>query len=308
MNIIIDKYFNIKNSEKISVCIGNFDGFHKGHQELVKSMLNKKEINPSILTFDPDPESFFNKDFKYITNYNEKINLFKKFNLKNIFMIKIDKSFLNLSVDEFINFLKKINVENITIGKDFCFGYKKAGTYKDLKKHFNVTVLEDYVVENQKVSSTLIKKMICENKLLILPKFLGNYYNFYGEVVHGNKIGKTINFPTANINYESHILPPKGVYYCKILIDENKLYNSIVNIGNNPSINYSEKIKLEAYIYDFNEDIYGKRIKITFLEKKREEIRFSDKNQLINQLNSDKIEGERYFKEAKHEINNCNCF
>lgn len=298
MEIIFDYYKNINTNKEISIAIGNFDGIHVGHQEIIQKLFENNFINPSILTFNPHPQSIFDFDYRCIFSVEEKVKNFSNFNLEYVLIVNFEKNFMSLSIDEFINFLKKINVVNIVVGKDFRFASKKQGSYKDLEKHFNVVVVEDKLVEDKKVSSTLIKNIIKSGDVENVYKYLGQKYYIEGNVLYGNQIGRLLNFPTANLDYTRHVLPKKGVYYAYVIYKDNH-YNALVNIGNNPTVNYQENIRVEAYIYDFDitHEIYGEKIKVIFLKRKRDEIKFVSKVELINQLNNDKIEGSKYFKE-----------
>lgn len=289
MKIISTTYNKISNTEPITLTMGNFDGLHLGHQQLIERVLSYRDTKHAILTFDPHPSSVLRKQpFRTLTQKNDKIELFSRFELDYAFIIKFDMEFSKLTIDEFIAFLKKLSVKRMVIGRDARFAYRGEGTIQDLRKHFMVDIVDDMLYNHTRVSTTYIKDFIATGDLSSARKLLNRHYHIKGKVVHGNKVGHKLGFPTANVDYGNYFLPKTGVYYVRVRLDE-KWHHGMANIGNNPTLNYSIDKRLEIYILDFNQEIYGKEIEIAFFHYMRQEMKFKDKKELIDQLKKDEL-------------------
>jgi riboflavin kinase/FMN adenylyltransferase len=287
MKIISAPYHLIQNKEAITMTIGNFDGLHLGHQQLIERVLSYRDTKHAVMTFDPHPSSVLRKQpFRTLTQKGDKIDLFSRYPLDYAFIVEFNQAFSSLNVDEFITFLRSLHVQRIVIGRDARFAYRGEGTIADLKKYFFVDVVEDLVYNHTRVSTTYIKDFLSMGDLSSARKLLNRHYDIKGVVVHGNKIGHKLGYPTANIDYDNYYLPKSGVYYVKVKIDD-KTYHGMANIGNNPTLNYSFEKRLEINILDFHQNIYGKTIDITFMHYLRQELKFRNKKELIEQLQKD---------------------
>lgn len=289
MKVIQKPYNKINIDEPIAVAIGNFDGVHLGHMQLINEVLDLNcPCKKGIITFNPHTMEFFTGDsFRRITTVKMKEDLIKKLGFDYLISVKFTKEFSNLSVRQFIKFLKDLNVKKIVVGADFRFGFKGQGKPKDLANDFELVVVPDVILNNQVISSTTIKDYIQSGKLEKAREMLGYNYKIRAEVIHGNKVGsKKLGFPTANLDYDHLVLPPNGVYYTKVYYN-GKIYGGMTNIGHNPTVNFSEDRKLEVHILDFNKDIYYEEIEIEFIEFLRKEQKFKSKDQLIGQLKQD---------------------
>lgn len=298
MEIIKDNYLNIYNQEPLSIAIGNFDGVHIGHQELIKKAKSYQDTKSAVLTFEPHVMKTFDPNFKTLFSIKDKILKIDKLGIDKIIVVKFDEEFRNLSVNSFIEFLKKINVKRVIVGTDFRFGEKASGKPKDLANDFEVIEIADLIVNDIKVSSTYLKSLVKEQNFKLLNDLLAADYYLRGKVVHGNKKGSGLGFPTANLAYNDLLLPPIGVYYTKIEID-NKIYPAMTNIGHNPSINFSDQIRLETNILDFNQNIYGKEVKLYFIKYLRSEVKFKDKSDLIEIMGKDQKLVRKLFEKDK---------
>ena len=288
--IYINNLNEIFNKEELSLMLGNFDGFHLGHKELLKVLL-KINTKKGLLTFCPHPSTIFNESKFYSLDTIEDKEDYLKDYIDYIIVLKTSKEILNSSKETFINFLIKNNVKSVVCGNDYTFGYKKEGNVKDLNV-FDLHLVKDFKIENKRVSSTLIRECLKNGEIEAANKLLGRYYFIKGIVTKGAKIGRTIGFPTANIEDTEYLLPKKGVYFCYAYVDDQK-YKAMVNIGINPTINLIDKVRLEAHILDFNKDIYDKEIKIEFIKKLRDEKKFKSKEELIETLIQNKQECEK---------------
>lgn len=290
MKTIQLKHKKWPNLYPLTLTIGNFDGTHLGHQQLIKNVRKFSDTNSAALTFSPHPTSYLTKNkVNTLMSDNEKIEEFKNYGLTYMLIAEFNKDFASLTAEEFIQNLKDLGVIRLVLGRDFQFGNKAEGTVEDLRKHFEVAVLRDVLYNETRVSTTFIKALLDEAKLDIVNQLLNKNYHVSGYVEQGNKIGQTLGFRTANVNYGNYYLPKNGVYFVEVLVD-NDSYYGVANIGNNPTINYTSKRKLEAHIMDFENNIYDKPITIIFKKYLRDEKKFSSKTELIKQLNIDKME------------------
>ena len=246
--------------------------------------------NFQIVTFNEIPKIFFNQDLKPLLDSEERNNIFKKFKPVNLIYLKFDE-INELSSDDFIKFLKKnLKTEKIVVGKDFKFGKNRTGDVKNIISYFgndNVILLTDYLIDNEKVSSTKIRNFLDLGNIKKANKFLGREYELSGLVVKGSKLGSKLGFPTANLKLENDLYLPKfGVYEITCMFDKES-FHGILNIGLTPTVVNEKKVKIEAHLFDFDQNIYGKKLVIKINNFIREELKFNSIDKLINQINID---------------------
>jgi riboflavin kinase / FMN adenylyltransferase len=284
------------------VTTGTFDGVHLGHKKIIHRLnaIAKENSGESVvITFDPHPRTVLfpdQTDLKLLSDKHEKIQLLKDAGVQNLIVIPFNKAFSEISSLDFIKdiIISKIKTKHLVIGYDHKFGKNREGSFEYLQLHadsfgFKVEEISAKLINENNISSSKIRKSLENGDLKTANKFLGYDYFLSGTIVTGKQIGRTIGFPTANIKvYDTNkLIPAIGVYAVKVLVGNN-LYKGMLNIGYNPTVT-DEKIKtIEVNILDFNRDIYGEAIKIFFIERIRDELKFLGLAALKEQLALDR--------------------
>jgi riboflavin kinase/FMN adenylyltransferase len=288
------------------LAIGNFDGIHLGHQALIKQIkMSAKELGvPSIvMTFEPQPLEFFAPERKVprLTRFREKFSLLSKADVDQVWVVRFNTKVAALSADAFIKkiLLEKLHVKQIIVGKDFRFGQGREGNIDLLRKAgelygFTVKVMPDVMIDNERVSSTRVRKALVENNLVLAETLLGRPYSLMGKVVYGNQLGRRLGFPTANIFLHRAATPVHGIYVVLVHGLKNKPLQGVANVGIRPTIG-GTRIILEVYLFDFKETIYGKVVSVEFCKKLREEERYDNLEQLKIQMEKDALQAREYF-------------
>ncbi len=280
--------------------IGFFDGVHLAHKELIKKTVeigNEKHFKKAVITFDVHPKSIlFDLDYYYLTPLQEKIKHFNQFDLDFIYIIEFSKAEASLTPQQFINKYLK-NIDTIVCGFDFKFGVRGSGNVKTLltDNRFKTVVVKEVTYEGYKVGSTHIRDLIRSGQVDKVKAVLGDYYSISGEVIHGAKKGRMLGYPTANIETNGYFLPRRGVYITLTKVN-NSWHHSMTSIGHNPTLNCRIDLSVEAYIFDFNQEIYGQTIEIKFIKRLRDEIKFTSIEALIKEIDNDKANTITYFK------------
>lgn len=290
----------------LSVCIGYFDGLHKGHQGLVKQAIELSEklgCESGLVTFDPDPWVTLKgiKEIKHITTMKQRIELAEKMGLNHFIILDFTVDMASLSPEDFMLMLMdRLVLKGLVCGFDFHYGAKGKGSSSTLKAlstgKFEFVQVNSIDDEFGKISSSRICECIENGNIAEANELLGYPYRVEGKVIHGNAKGSsTLGFPTANCEIdEEFILPKRGVYIGKVIVNHQHKA-AMINIGHNPTFNKRNMISIEAHILDFNEDIYGQEIKVEFYEYIREEKKFASIDALISQLKIDVEKTARYF-------------
>ncbi|MGN1318171.1 MAG: bifunctional riboflavin kinase/FAD synthetase [Lachnospirales bacterium] len=307
MIVYDDNSFQIK--ENTAVTIGNFDGVHLGHQKLIETVLGYSRnynLKSVMFSFNPHPVAFFGRkgDFKTMFSVEEKKFIASKTGVEVLIQYPFNMEFASMSPTEFIDLLiEKTNCKVLVVGENYCFGKDRIGNI-DILRHLGdargikVIGIPRVKVENIRVSSTRIRNLICEGDMEKTAYLLKKPYFVIGEVVEGDKRGRTMNFPTINLEpNKKKLLPPDGVYFSTVIIDGKKYYG-VSNIGLNPTFN-GERRKIETHILNFNDDVYGKKVIVTFYKKIRDEKKFENMNSLALQMTNDKVVAESFINKLE---------
>lgn len=292
---------NISNYNEVrfntGVALGNFDGIHLGHQKLIKAMINRSRelgFKSSLLLFDKHTKIVTeNNQPRIITTNEQKFKIAEGLGIDIVYVMNFDESVMKLSAEDFIKnvIIDKMNSKLLVVGFDYKFGYKASGNSKTLlslgeKYDIEVEVLEAIQDNEEVIGSTEIRELIADGNIVKANKFLGRPYSITGKVIPGKNRGNKLGFPTANIGIgPNHVIPKNGVYRTNTILN-NKSYLSATNIGYNPTFNEGV-LKIETHILDFNQRIYDEVIEIQFLDFLRDDIKFDNQEDLINQMQID---------------------
>ena len=292
---------NFKSDFKTIVTIGTFDGVHVGHSYIINYLnkIAKREGGESVLlTFSPHPRLVINKEhshLKLIDTLDEKKEKLKNLGLQNFVVQKFTKEFSRIKYVNFVRdiLVKKLNVDHLVIGYDHQFGRNREGSIKELQElsqlyNFKVEEIPPQKQEDVSISSTKIRNLVLEGDIETANKYLANNFLLSGTVIDGEKIGRTINYPTANISFDKDKLIPKAGVYAVTINVLNKNFDGMLNIG-------IQQQKIEVHIFDFSKNIYGLDIKIEFKKLIRSNIKFTNISQLKNQLIEDEKKCREFF-------------
>lgn len=300
---------NIKNPV---ATIGIFDGVHKAHQEILDRLINKaSEIGGEsvLITLWPHPRHVLDtnkSEVKLLQTLDEKIERLNNTRIDYLiilpFTMQLAKTPFNIFIEEVL--VKKLKIKHLVVGYNHHFGKDREGNYEKLKTYadiygFTLERLQQYLIDDQKVSSSQIRKLIETGQIKRANKMLGYIFHIKGEVVKGEQIGGKLGFPTANIicTEKDKILPANGVYAAEIKID-NANYQGMLNIGNRPTLNNDGEIAMEIHIFNFDSFIYHKEVTLYFHARIRDEKRFSGVDRLVEQLSIDKRNIKDYFEKT----------
>jgi riboflavin kinase / FMN adenylyltransferase len=290
----------IKNS---IIAIGNFDGVHRGHQEIFKlgkKIAKKNKTKFGVVTFSPLPSEFFQKqkNNNRITRDDIKIDLLKKNKVNFVFVCNFNKKFSNTSAEQFVKdtIVKKLNATYVLVGKNFRFGHKRKGSVSLLKKYgkiYNYKVLDLKLSKQNKIkiSSTRIRSAIEQGNLELATKLLGRNWSIKEKVVPGRKVGRSLGFRTANIEIKNNINPKTGVYAVRALVN-NKKYAGVANFGVAPTFSRN-KMVLEINLFKKIPPFYGKTVEVFFIKRIRDEKKFKNRILLISQIKKDIIKAKQ---------------
>lgn len=293
--------------------IGTFDGVHQGHQAIIARLVEqaKAEGKESVLfTFHPHPRMVLypeSHSVRLIDTVEEKLDKLEKLGLDTVILFPFTKEFSRLSAMEFVRdiLVRKIGVSEMVVGYDHHFGKNREGSFQELQElgklyGFVVNETKAVIVGETAVSSTKIRKAVQEGNMDLVSQFMKTPYVITGTVVHGNKLGRTIGFPTANIELDQTVklLPAIGVYAVRLIVN-GVTWDGVMNIGHKPTVQNDEHIFVEVFIFDFDQEIYGETVRIQCFDRLRGEHKFDSLDALKNQLKKD-VEMAKLALRTKH--------
>ena len=290
-----------------AVTIGNFDGVHRGHQAMfarLKAAAAERGLPTAVMTFEPHPREVFTPDQApaRLTSLREKMELFKSHDIDRMVLARFSRRFASLSAEEFIEriLMAGIQARWILIGDDFRFGAKRAGDFALLQqcgeaRGFEVESLPSVLVEGVRVSSTAVREALAQGELALAAQFLGRPYSISGRVVHGDKLGHELGYPTANIQMKHNKPPLSGIFAVELCGIDNCRLPGVASLGVRPTVKQNGAATLEVHVFDFHERIYGAHVRVDFLHKLRDEEKFPDLPALIAQIARDVADAKDFF-------------
>ncbi|MGI0481186.1 bifunctional riboflavin kinase/FAD synthetase [Geminocystis sp. CENA526] len=301
LKIITTSLNNVRQDTINSPCaiaLGNFDGIHRGHQQVIQPIFDYPHLTPSLVTFIPHPQEFFTGTRKQLlTPIPEKCKILEKLGIQQLILLPFDRELAHLSPDKFIQdiLIKEIKAEFISVGEDFRFGYQRQGNAEYLQNlatkydvKVNITEEQNLTINNQsiRISSSYIRESLLMGKAELASEMLGREYQIVGRVIEGKKLGRTIGFPTANIGVSlEKFLPKMGVYAVKVQVKDNYFFG-VMNLGKRPTVD-GKNISIEVHLFDFNDDLYNQNLTVKLIKFLRNEEKFSSIDELKKQIKLD---------------------
>lgn len=293
--IYLNEQFNI-DIEPSCVALGFFDGMHLGHLQLVNEVIRiakKKHLKKGLLTFDVHPKSYLsNEPFEYLMSLDDKIKFLKEYDFDYLFVLRFNHYLAKTPPRDFIDdYIIKPKIKHVVCGFDYHFGNQGKGDHHFLVENQNndyeVSVIDKLEYQHHKISSSYLRKILADGKVELAGELLDRPYSVTGKIIHGRQNGRKIGFPTINVEVTGYVLPKNGVYGAKVQID-GKTYLGMANLGYNPTFTALKQASLEVNIFDFDQDVYGKVVTVTFIKHIRSEQKFPSVDLLIEQLKKDR--------------------
>ena len=293
----ITKTLDFKIEEPTAVTLGKFDGLHRGHELLMRTVLECKEkyqVASVAFTFDIPPRSRVEEIVaSVLTTNDEKQYIFEKQGIDYLIECPFTQEVMSMEPKAFIEWIAtSLHMKYVVVGDDFRFGHKRAGDYHTLQEYeeiygYKTIVLDKLKDSNRDISSTYVREKIADGNIRKANELLGYHYFIKSEILHGKKLGRRIGIPTINMILPEHkLLPPNGVYVTEVLVDDRK-YMGVTNVGCKPTVSDDRIVGVETYIDNFNQDLYGEKIVVSFIEFIRPEMKFGSVEELKSQMESD---------------------
>ncbi len=306
----------VSNWTPCALTIGNFDGVHRGHQALLKKLVQtakEKNIQSCVMTFEPHPIEYFapEKAPSRILSLRDKLEALAEVGIDQVLVIHFNQHFANLSPTEFVEkiLVNGLQVQSILIGDDFHYGAKRAGNFSSLceagqKYGFTVERMDTLEENNQRISSSATREALKQGDLSLARQLLGRPYMLSGHVLHGQKLGRTLGFPTLNVSLANKLHRRKpaaqGIFIAQVHgLSDNPL-PAVASLGQRPTVDDSGRYLLEVHIFNFNQSVYGKLVRIELLEKIRDEAKYNDLETLKNAIDQDATAAKNYFEITDH--------
>lgn len=286
--------------------IGVFDGLHLGHQAIVRRVVERAllvDATPTLITFDPHPRQVLRPESAppLLQTFAQKMEGLRLLGMQQVVVMNFTRELADLSAEEFIErfMYRALGAREVHLGKGFAFGKGRAGNIELLDAEaerlgFSADEVPEVRLHHHRISSTMVRRLLQQGRINLARRMLGRPYGVEGVVIEGRKLGRTLSFPTANIAVENRVIPADGVYVTLALID-GVWHRSVTNIGKRPTVGLDVESKVETYILDFDQDLYGKTLRIRFLHRLRGEKKFAGLEELKMQIARDCNTAARYF-------------
>jgi riboflavin kinase / FMN adenylyltransferase len=295
----------VQSATPVALTIGNFDGVHRGHQAILNRLCERaaaEALLPGVMTFEPHPREFFSPATAptRLTSLREKMELFADAGIRRVYLCRFNRKFAGISAQDFMqDILRRMGARLILVGDDFRFGAARAGGVHDLRtRGFEVESLAEVMVDGERVSSTLVREALATGDLRCAEALLGRPYSISGHVAHGDKLGRQMGYPTANIHMLHDRPPLFGIYAVKLRGVDGRDLPGVASLGLRPTMKDDGKPLLEVHLFDFNRDIYGCHVRVYFLKKLRDEAKFRNLEALKRQIELDEAAARNYFAET----------
>lgn len=287
-----------------ALAIGNFDGLHLGHQALLAKLVEAARaqgLKAAVMTFEPHPREYFSPQNApaRVSALREKLEYFEQAGVDDVYICRFNQTFSAITAEDFMQKIlrESLNANTILVGADFCFGAKRQGTVQSfIDAGFDLIDFAQVQVNDERVSSTLVRNALAAGDLTQAQALLGRAYSISGKVVHGAKRGRQLGFPTANVHMRHERPALTGVYAVKLSVGKLDCMNAVANLGVRPTIAGVNKLLLEVHVFDFNGDLYDKHVHVEFYHKVRDEMKFESLDALKAQIAKDIVVAKEYFK------------
>lgn len=287
----------------IALAIGNFDGVHRGHRAILGALRERAAglgLEPCVMTFEPHPREFFSPTTApaRLTSLREKMEMFEEAGVTRVYLCRFNRKFAAIGAQAFMqDILHRLDARLILVGGDFRFGADRTGDIEALRAAgFAVESVPDVMVEGERVSSTAIRQALAAGDLKRAATLLGRSYSLSGHVTHGDKLGRVLGYPTANIHMLHDRPPLQGIYAVKLGGVAAQELPGVASLGVRPTMKVNGKPTLEVHLFDFDRDIYGRHVHVVFMKKLRDEEKFPDLEALKRQMAIDEQMARDYFK------------
>jgi riboflavin kinase/FMN adenylyltransferase len=295
-------------TEPVALTIGNFDGVHLGHRALLNELHGEaapRGLQTAVVIFEPHPREFFTPQQApaRLTSLREKLELFREMGVDRVHVCRFDAEFAKMSAEDFIHALHdRLNAKFVLIGDDFRFGSGRAGDFGLMEKigeqrGFAVRAVHSILHDGVRISSTGIRAALAAGQLRRAHDYLGRPYSISGRVVHGDKLGGKIGFPTANIQLKHNLPPLAGIYVVQVHAEEMGVLQGVASLGVRPTVKQDAKPVLEVHLFEFAQKIYGRHLRVEFLQKLRDEEKYPDVESLTKQIALDVAHAKKWFEQ-----------
>jgi riboflavin kinase/FMN adenylyltransferase len=280
--MLILRGLNSPDSQPVALTIGNFDGVHLGHQALLnelRAVAKERSLQTAVVIFEPHPREFFTPQQAPVrlTNLREKLEFFAELGLDRVYVCRFDARFAKIEAEDFIHELhEKLHARFVLIGDDFRFGSGRSGDFALMEKigsrhGFAVQAMQSVRYDGVRISSTAVRTALLAGQMREAQRYLGRHYSISGRVVHGDGMGEKIGFPTANIQLKHNRPPLSGIFVVQAHVEDLGVLQGVASLGVRPTVKHDDKPVLEVHIFEFSQQIYGRHLRVEFLQKLRDE-------------------------------------